>query len=476
MPTGWRYRIASISGVAALTAGAVTVANHPLVQQGAVSVPIVDRLPPTTLTNGDLSLALVTTLVIVLGACTPLFKPQPRRRLDMLSVAEKRVLLAVVALAAIGYFDYTYRLPRTTLVILGAVLAVSLPAWFVLIRGRPDEDAERVVIIGDDPEIIEDVLETVELPVIGYVSPPSPQYVASDFEPLGAPDGGQIIQPSYLSDLECLGGLSRLREVLVSYDVDTAVLAFSQPDRAEFFGALDTCYEHGVDAKVHRSHADTVLTGETATDDLVSVELEPWDWQDYALKRAFDVCFASIAVVALAPVMALIAVAVKLDSPGPVLYSQQRTATFGETFTVYKFRSMFTDAESQTGPMISEEDAGGVDPRVSRVGRILRETHLDELPQLFSILAGDMSVVGPRPERPELDADMQSDAGAWRRRWFVNPGLTGLAQINEVTGVDPEEKLRYDVAYIRKQSFWFDLKILVRQLWMVAVDAVRFLR
>jgi lipopolysaccharide/colanic/teichoic acid biosynthesis glycosyltransferase len=137
-----------------------------------------------------------------------------------------------------------------------------------------------------------------------------------------------------------------------------------------------------------------------------------------------------------------------------MLYSQERTAAFGDTFTVAKFRSMVPNAEEKSGAKLSEEDDGEVDPRVTRVGRVLRQTHLDEFPQLWSILLGDMSVVGPRPERPGLDQDMEMTAAEWRNRWFVKPGLTGLAQIHGATGFDPEEKLRYDVEYIRKQGFW----------------------
>jgi len=105
------------------------------------------------------------------------------------------------------------------------------------------------------------------------------------------------------------------------------------------------------------------------------------------------------------------------------------------------------------------------------MGKILRKTHIDEIPQLWSVLVGDMSVVGPRPERPELDANIESDVDEWRSRWFVKPGLTGLAQINDVTGHQPERKLRYDIEYIRQQSFWFDLKIVTRQIYGVVVDA-----
>jgi lipopolysaccharide/colanic/teichoic acid biosynthesis glycosyltransferase len=287
-------------------------------------------------------------------------------------------------------------------------------------------------------------------------------------------DGGTH-QRAWLDGLDCLGGLSRLDETFVEHDIDTAVLAFERSDRAEFFSALAVCYDHGVRAKAHRKHADSVLTTDTSVVGLVDIELEPWDWEDRALKRAFDIAFAAAGLVVLLPVIVPIAIAIKLDSPGPVLYGQERTAEFGETFEIKKFRSMVDDAEAETGVTLSEEDFGGVDPRVTRTGRILRRTHLDEIPQLWSILVGDMAVVGPRPERPELDADIETGVAEWRRRWFVKPGLTGLAQINGATGHEPEQKLRYDTQYIHQQSFWVDVKIVVRQVWQVVSDAASVL-
>jgi lipopolysaccharide/colanic/teichoic acid biosynthesis glycosyltransferase len=149
---------------------------------------------------------------------------------------------------------------------------------------------------------------------------------------------------------------------------------------------------------------------------------------------------------------------------------------FGETFDVYKFRSMIENAEGETGVTISEEDAGGVDPRVTRVGRVLRQTHLDEIPQLWAVLKGDMSVVGPRPERPELDTDIQSGVTDWQKRWFVKPGLTGLAQVHDVTGAEPGKKLRYDLQYVKEQSFRYDMRLVVQQIWTVLVDAAETIR
>jgi lipopolysaccharide/colanic/teichoic acid biosynthesis glycosyltransferase len=309
------------------------------------------------------------------------------------------------------------------------------------------------------------LFESTTVPILGFVAPSSIRW-AERVKRLA--DGGMTIESA--EDLPRLGGLSRLDEVLVERDIDTVLLAFSRPDREEFFGALATCFEHGVQAKVHRDHADSVLIDDATGGELVDTNLEPWDWQDYVVKRVLDVTFAGSALFCLSPIIVIIALAVKLDSPGPMLYGQTRTAAFGDTFKIYKFRSMVTDAEAETGAKLSEEDAGDTDPRVTRVGRVLRRTHLDEIPQLWSILVGDMSVVGPRPERPELDADIETNVEEWRSRWFVKPGLTGMAQINGVTGHQPAEKLRYDIQYIRNQSFGFDLKIVVRQFYSVFVD------
>ena len=114
--------------------------------------------------------------------------------------------------------------------------------------------------------------------------------------------------------------------------------------------------------------------------------------------------------------------------------------------------------------------------RITRVGRVLRKTHMDEIPQLWSILVGDMSVVGPRAAWTEEELVLEQETEAWRKRWFVKPGLTGLAQINDAKSTDPDAKLRYDIQYIREQSFWGDVMIVVRQLWKVGIDVGRMVR
>ncbi len=243
MLSGWRYRLGAVSGAAVLTMLAVGVGNsEPLQEVFTSTVPLFWRLDPVILGGTDLTFAVVLNTVVVLGALAPLYKPQPRRLLDTYFIAVKRVLVAGLALATLGYFNYTYRLPRATLTMTIGVLVVVLPAWFVWIRQRPPGEVDRAVLIGDDPDQIVELLEETDLPYVGYVSPTTVSKGLA--KPTAVADGGMGVRR--------LGGLSRIEDVLVEQEVDTAVLAFQEPDRGEFFGALDACYELGVNAKVHR--------------------------------------------------------------------------------------------------------------------------------------------------------------------------------------------------------------------------------
>jgi hypothetical protein len=384
MTSGWRYRAAGLAGTVLATAVAVSLAYQPPVQALVGLLPVVGDLPIESATGTELAFEVVTTAAVAVLAFAPLYRPRPRRLLDTWTLALQRTGIALLALATVGYFDYTYRLPRSTLIVAGTTLALCLPLYFVAIRRRPN-DGGRTVVVGDSPERVAAVVEDTDSVLVGYVAPRLDSAASTVERARVGTDGGQI---RGLESVPCLGGLPNLEATLVDNDVDTAVLAFDQPDRTAFFGALNVCYEHGVTAKVHRDHADAVLTRDLGDGHLVEIDLDPWDVQDRLFKRAFDVAFALTALVALLPVIAAIAVAIRLDDGGPVFYQQERTATLGETFTVTKFRTMVTDAERESGATISAADAGDVDPRVTDVGRVLRTTHLDEIPQLVAVLRG----------------------------------------------------------------------------------------
>jgi exopolysaccharide biosynthesis polyprenyl glycosylphosphotransferase len=180
------------------------------------------------------------------------------------------------------------------------------------------------------------------------------------------------------------------------------------------------------------------------------------------VKRAFDVLTAAFALLITAPLLPLIALAVR-GTPGPIIYRQIRVGDGGRRFKIYKFRTMVDGAE-RPGEAVWAKDA---DPRSTPVGAFLRRTHLDELPQLFNVLKGDMSIVGPRPERPELIAALEASIPFWNRRHLIKPGMTGWAQVHCGYAADfaaAYEKLAYDFWYLRHRSLAVDLAICVRTL------------
>ncbi|MBK7644061.1 MAG: TIGR03013 family PEP-CTERM/XrtA system glycosyltransferase [Planctomycetes bacterium] len=183
---------------------------------------------------------------------------------------------------------------------------------------------------------------------------------------------------------------------------------------------------------------------------------QPWNELG---KRLLDVSVSLLVLLLTWPLMLFTAIAVRLDSAGPILFSQERVGRDNRNFTLYKFRSMRADAEKLSGPVWATAD----DPRITRVGRFIRRTRLDELPQLFNVLSGDMSMVGPRPERPHFVADLAARIPYFGQRHIVKPGLTGWAQINYRYGStfeDAVQKLQYDLFYIKNQSLLFDVSIL----------------
>ncbi len=186
-------------------------------------------------------------------------------------------------------------------------------------------------------------------------------------------------------------------------------------------------------------------------------------------KRLLDLLLSGSGLIASAPLWAVIAALIKLQDGGPVFFSQERVGRHGRTFRALKFRSMTVDAEAKTGPIQSGEH----DPRVTQLGRLLRSTAMDELPQLWNIFRGDMSFVGPRALRPgEIDVNGRGvlerleDVPGFSERTAVVPGLTGVAQIYAARDIVRRHKFRYDKLYIRRQSFWLDVRLIALSFWI----------
>jgi len=183
------------------------------------------------------------------------------------------------------------------------------------------------------------------------------------------------------------------------------------------------------------------------------------------IKRLMDMAVAAIVLAVTSPLLGLVAIAIRLDSPGPVLYTQERIGKGNQTFTIYKFRSMQHNAEKDGARWASHKD-----PRVTRVGKWLRLTHIDELPQIWNIFKGDMSFVGPRPERSEFVTMLEEKVPYYFVRHSVQPGLTGWAQINYQYGDSVDDaihKLEFDLYYLKNMSILLDLKIILRTMGVV---------
>lgn len=174
------------------------------------------------------------------------------------------------------------------------------------------------------------------------------------------------------------------------------------------------------------------------------------------LKRIFDLFCSLIAIIALSPIMFIVVLAIKFTSKGPVLFKQERVTENNKLYNVYKFRTMVKDAEKLTGPILATDK----DPRITHLGTFLRATRLDELPQFFNVLFGDMSIVGPRPERMFFIEQFKKDLPEFEYRVAVKAGITGLAQVMGKYTTTPEDKLRYDLLYIKNYSFAIDLQLL----------------
>jgi len=188
---------------------------------------------------------------------------------------------------------------------------------------------------------------------------------------------------------------------------------------------------------------------------LIKLRSEPLKEREKVIKRLVDLIFSILVLIFSAPLMLLLPLIIKLESKGPILYRQKRVGLKGKIYEVYKFRSMLENAEAETGPILARQN----DERVTRVGSFLRRFHLDELPQFFNVLKGEMSLVGPRPERPAFIEEFNREIRGYSRRFAVKPGITGLAQLYGKYETSAGKKLKYDLAYINNWSLGMDLKI-----------------
>jgi exopolysaccharide biosynthesis polyprenyl glycosylphosphotransferase len=264
-----------------------------------------------------------------------------------------------------------------------------------------------------------------------------------------------------------LGLYPDLPAIIDNYDVAQVIIALPDAKRTEIVELVTLCQRGRVDIKVYPD-IFAYMAGEMSVGDLGGIplltvrDISLRGWK-LSLKRGMDFIVALFGLIFLSPIMLLIALLIRLESAGSPFYAQIRMGLDGRPFPVIKFRSMRQDAEVD-GPGWTVEG----DPRVTRIGRLLRKTELDELPQLINVLIGQMSLVGPRPERPVYVRQFRAQIPRYMERHREKAGMTGWAQVNGLRGnTSIAERTSYDLWYVENWSLWLDIKIVIRTIWMV---------
>ena len=262
-----------------------------------------------------------------------------------------------------------------------------------------------------------------------------------------------------------LGGLDDVGAIIREHDVEEVIITLPGASHEQSLDIISQCERQRVTVRVFPDLFQIIASQVTVSDldglplvNVRDVALRGWR---LTLKRAMDITVSAAGLILLSPLLLLIALLIKLDSPGPVFYSQIRVGLDGKPFPMLKFRSMRVGAEDETGPVWATED----DPRRTRLGTILRRLSLDELPQLINVLVGQMSLVGPRPERPVFVEQFKQVVPRYMDRHMEKAGLTGWAQVNGLRGdTSIIERTKYDLYYIENWSLLFDIKIILRTL------------
>ena len=367
-----------------------------------------------------------------------------------------RVLLPALAtelaaLASVYFLAFArgYAFPRSVLVVYIAIDGVLLAVWRSLLDRLFPQPRRRAVIVGTGPSalLIADAIR---------------RHPWTGVEVVGLVGDGNTPR----ADLPCLGPVESLPGLLASGGIDEVVLTPEETGWRERIPEL-VPEGRGVDVLVWPSPFETMIgrlrfriVGDLP---LLEAKLRPLAGIDATVKRFFDAFVSGVLLVAAVPFVGVAAALVAGTSRGGIFYRQRRVGKDGRIFSLWKLRTMRAGAEIETGAVLSAPR----DPRVTLVGRLLRAMRVDEIPQLWNVLVGDMSLVGPRPERPEFSETFVRTVPGWSLRHAARPGLTGLAQVSGEYSTEPEIKLRYDLAYLNNWSLGLDVAILLRTLRVI---------
>jgi exopolysaccharide biosynthesis polyprenyl glycosylphosphotransferase len=278
-----------------------------------------------------------------------------------------------------------------------------------------------------------------------------------------------------IDGIKVIGMLEDIPSLIRQMVIDEVIFVVPRTWLNDLEGSILACEELGIKTTLAADFFNPIIArprlNEFGGVPMLSLATTPQRHETLFVKQALDTTFSLSSLILLSPLFAIIALAIKLSSPGPVIYTQERSGLNGRKFKFYKFRSMvdgadkmqadILDMNEMSGPIFKIED----DPRITKVGKFLRKTSMDELPQLINVLQGNMSLVGPRPPLP---GEVEQYEHWQRRRLSMKPGITCIWQVNGRNGVDFEEWMNMDMEYIDNWSLWLDFKILFKTAWVVS--------
>ncbi len=366
----------------------------------------------------------------------------------------RSVSLEILIFVSIYFFSQNVMYPRSIIILLWLLLFIATSAWHIYwqrtyFKQLPERNLLIVGVNDSTLRLLHEIerLPSYQLKVVGLLTREDDNF--SGFEFMGYP---------------ILGTRDDLLDIVNKYDIHEVVLStegswrdslINQISKIDKISAriciIPSCYEILIGKINHLRLYDIPL---------LEVIKHP---RPQIGKRLMDFVVALILIFLTAPVFLFTIIAILLTSGRPIFFTQTRIGENRKPFTIYKFRTLIPNAENETGPVLSDEN----DERVTKIGRFLRKYRIDELPQLFNILKGDMSFVGPRPERQFFVDKYINTISGYGERFKATPGLTGLAQVNGGYATTPENKLKYDLAYIYNQSFWIDLRIMLETIKVI---------
>ena len=416
--------------------------------------------PPST--YDDLALLCVLIIMLVFAVRRLYIPRRGVGRVDLLYQVAAAVGLGWLVALSVTFFVYRALEPPRLMLVYWALLSIGL-VWLTRVvldsllreahrRGR---DLEQVLIVGDG--------EQAQLVEAKIRSAPELGYRIAGF--IGNGSANARVRP-------VLGGLADVPRIVREHAIGEVIIAWAGISHHQLVDIVTGCTRQRVDIKIFPDIFE-LMAREVETSELTGLPLMRVrdvalrGWMRF-LKRALDVAVSWTLLVFLSPCLLLMALLVKLTSPrGPILYVQERVGLDGRPFYMLKFRSMRPDAEAASGPVWAVPN----DPRRTRLGEIIRRFSLDEFPQLINVLLGEMSLVGPRPERPEFVAQFANLVPRYRERHMEKAGMTGWAQVNGLRGqTSIVERTEYDLFYVETWSLAFDVKILLKTLAAVIRD------